>query len=387
MLFSKSVSRTLLLLLYVLSLLALAGCTSKASHFGIIFTSGLNGSLDIYRIPDNTQSKVDQLTFTPTIAEYNPLVSKNGDRIIFDTGDIGLTELPSDLALEKPNHIYILDTASRKLDDITEIFTSPPIVNPPMTIEDWSPDQKQFAFINYQTAVGIMNFDGTNRKDIPMSSFGKFPNITGVKWSPDGKKLVMFHSVDETQQMQTPGAQLLVYDLGSKRLTRLADYEDGCALAKWSPTSQQIVAICGPTFPYMDETKAPDYLPETVRIFDVNNLGQAYEHLTFSPCYDPSWSPDGKQIAFECDKDKNHEGLFIVDSYGNDIHEVILGGLGNPAVLKNPIWSPDGNQIIYVAGTDAEHENIYSVNPDGLNNHPLTNQEAFYSLVSAYPVP
>ncbi len=384
---AKFVKRALLALLYMSSFLAITGCLYKSSRFGIVFTSGLNGLLDIYRIPDNTQSKVERLTFAPTMGAYGVLVSKNGDQIIFQAGGLAFTAPPSELALEQPGHIYVLDVASRKLKDITAIFTSPPIVNPPMTIEDWSPDQKQFAFINYQTGLGIMNFDGTNKKDIPMPSFGKFPNISLVKWSPDGKKLAMNHSVDEAQQLQTPGAQLVVYDFGSGGLTRLSDYEDGCVLAKWSPTSLQIVATCSPTFPYMDETAGADSLPEAVRIFDVANPGQAYEHLILSPCQDPSWSPDGKQIAFVCGQGPGQMGLFIINSDGNGIHEVRLRNIGNLAVLRYPTWSPDGTQIIYVAGVDPGHENIYSVNPDGSNNHALTTQEASYTIEAVYPVP
>jgi Tol biopolymer transport system component len=342
--------------------------------------------VDIYRISDNTQNKIEQLTFTPTIGEYHLLVSKNGDKIIFEAGATELTAPPSELALEKLDHIYILDTVSRELEDITDIFTAPPIIHPPMQIEAWSPDQKQFAFINYQTGLGIMNFDGTNRKDIPMPSLGEFPNIFLVSWSPDGKKLAMNHNVDESQQLQNPGAKLLVYDLERGTLTQLADYNEGCAQPKWSPTSQQVVATCSYRFPYFYEVADPNVIPETVRIFDVNHPGQPYERLTFSPCSDSSWSPDGKQIAFVCYKDASKKGLFIVNSDGNDIHEVNLG-LGNLAVLKNPSWSPDGTQIVYVAGADSGHTNIYSVHPDGSDNHPLTTQVAFYSIVSVYPVP
>ena len=165
MLFVKLSKKTFPLMLFILILLALTSCATKQNRFGIIFTN-----VDIYRISDNTQNKIEQLTFTPTIGEYHLLVSKNGDKIIFEAGATELTAPPSELALEKLDHIYILDTVSRELEDITDIFTAPPIIHPPMQIEAWSPDQKQFAFINYQTGLGIMNFDGTNRKDIPMPS-------------------------------------------------------------------------------------------------------------------------------------------------------------------------------------------------------------------------
>src|SRR5574341_2471986 len=192
MLQHKFETRILESLICLSSLLALIGCTPRSNHFGIIFTN-----VDIYRIADNTQSKVEQLTFTPTIEEYNPLVSNNGKKVIFVAGGNWLLSPSTEQALETPKHIYVLDTTSRKLQDITSTFTSPPIVNPPMTIEDWSPDQKQFVYINYQEGLGIMNFDGTNRKDVQMPSLGANIFIGLVRWSPDGKKLVMNNSVYE----------------------------------------------------------------------------------------------------------------------------------------------------------------------------------------------
>jgi Tol biopolymer transport system component len=135
----------------------------------------------------------------------------------------------------------------------------------------------------------------------------------------------------------------------------------------------------------MNESAAS--LPITVRIFDVESPGQPYEHIAFTACDDPSWAPDGKQIAFVCSKDEKHKGLFVAGNNGDGIHEVELGNLGSPVVLKKPLWSPDGTQIVYVAGSDDLHTRIYSVHSDGSNNRSLTSQEACYALVSVYPVP
>ena len=264
------------------------------------------------------------------------------------------------------------------------MFTSPPIVTPPMQVADWSPDQKQFAFITYQTGLGIMNFDGTNREDISIPALGEIQNIKHIKWSPDGKKLALIHGVvGLDQQLQHPGKALLVYDLESGKIKQLADYETNCFLPPiWSPNSQQVAATCSYILPY---TELP--APNVVRIFSTENPGQPYERLALSPCNDPSWSPDGKQLAFMCDKGTDQMGLFIINSDGSGIHEAKLENLGNPADLRSPIWSPDGTQIIYVAGTDTWHENIYSTNPDGSNNHALTHQDASYQDLSVYPIP
>jgi Tol biopolymer transport system component len=379
-----AVLKRLLFLIIVSSLTVLAGCAPRLNRFGIVFISGpeAEGPTDIYRIPDNTQNKIEQLTFTPNIGEYHLLVSKNGDRIIFESGNPNLRAEPSELAIEDFRHIYLLDTASKKLEDMTDAFSVPPKVNP-MEVNDWSPDQRQFMVITYERELVIMNFDGTNKKDIPISVVGEFPPIIeGAKWSPDGKKLILeFGHFDTDPQRTSLG--LAVYDLEKGGLIRqLTDYQEHCVLPKWSPTSQQVVAIC-------NTSTVEGGGPWTVRFFSTENPGQPYERLVLSPCYGPSWSPDGKQIAFACDKGPDQMGLFIINSDGNGIHEVKLGNLSSPKFIENPTWSPDGSQIIYVAGTDLGQGYIYTVNSDGSNNHPLTHQAAdyaYYQELLVYPI-
>ncbi len=358
-------------------------CTPKSSRFGIVFT---NDFADIYRIPDNTKSIVEQLTYTPTVGEYPFLVSKNGDKVIFEVGLTGNTE-------ERQQNVYILDTSSKEITNITNVFTKFAMVSHDFSA-DWSPDQKQFATVDYggsgyeiKSFLELMDVSGENRREIPIPTPRDIPSlIQSAEWSPDGKKFVLTRGViGVEQQLQNPGSAILVYDLESGNLVQITDYKDGCLPRGWSPTNKQLVAICSLNFPYMSESASS--LPETVRIFDVENPGQSYEHIALSSCDDPSWAPDGKQIAFVCDKDKNYKGLFVVNSDGNGIHEIKLGSLGNPAVLNTPIWSPDGTQIVYVAGSSYEHTNIYSIYLDNSSNHILTDQDDFYRLVSVYSLP
>lgn len=396
MLFAKFTKRILISLLCLLSLLALTSCASKSNRFGVIFTSdnGVVGAIDIYRIPDNTQSKVEQLTFTPRIGEYGLLVSKDGNRIVFRTDFYSSLEMkPSELAIEELRHIYLLDMASKKLIDLTNVLVDKHAQVSSNFFMDWSPDQKRFMTIidegggyEIKSFLEFVDFDGKNRKNILIPTTGEIPSlIQTAKWSPDAEKVVLTQGViGVKQQLENPGSAILIHDIESGKLTQLTDYKDGCLPRGWSPTGQQIVATCSYSPPYNAEGVSG---PETVRIFDIEKSGQPYEHIAFSNCYDPSWSPDGKQIVLVCDKGVDQAGLFIVNSNGNGIREVKLENLGNPAVLKEPNWSPDGTQIVYVAGSDVGHTSIYSVHPDGSNNYPLTNQEAFYSIVSVYPLP
>ncbi len=384
----KFVKRTLLSPLYFLIVLGLVGCASKVSRFGVIFT---NDFADIYRIPNNTKTKVEQLTFTPSIEEFPFLVTKKGEKIVFEVGLTGVIEEPSDSKIvERQQHVYILDTSSKKIVDITNKLVEYAMVPHGFSM-DWSPDQKQFVMISnegggfeFESFLEFVDLDGNNRKKILIPTISKIPSlIKSVKWSPDGKKFLLTQGViGLEQQLQYPGDAILIYDLKSGNIKQITDYQDRCSPREWSPTSRQIVVTCSFYIPFVDGVSGP----KTVRILDVENPGQPYEHNTFRPCYDPSWSPDGKQIAFICVKETDQIGLFIINSDGNGIHEIKPEKLGNPVVLFNPIWSPDGTQIIYVAGTDYGQTNIYSVNSDGFNNHPLTNQEGFYNLISVYPL-
>ena len=390
MLSQKFTKKILLLFQCVAIFLILMGCSSQTPRFGVIFLY----NSDIYRIPDDTQGKVEQLTFTPTIREYGLLVSKNGDRIVFDTDFYaGLEMEPSELAIEELRHIYLLDTASKKLIDITNVLEDEFAQIGPNFFRDWSPDQKQFMLIAYkgggyeiESYLEFVDFDGKNRKDVFIPITGEIPSlIATAKWSPDAKKVMLTQVViGSTQQWENPGSPILIYGIENGKLTQLTDRKDGCGPVEWSPNNQKIVAICSYIPPRGAEGISGS---ATIRILDVENPGQPYEHIGFSACSDPSWSRDGTHLAFVCDKDKECKGLFVVNSNGNGIHEVKLGNLGNPAVLKNPTWSPDGTQIVYIAGSNHEHTNIYAIHLDSSNNSPLTNQDAFYNIVAVYPAP
>jgi Tol biopolymer transport system component len=396
MLPAQSYRKPLLFLLCLVGLTTLASCAPKSNRFGIIFVlREIDGAADIQRISsDETQGKLERLTFTPTVTEYILGASQNGATLVFTTDfyyDRSEME-PSELAIEQPRHVYLLDTASKELTDVTNVVEDKyPQVGPEFYM-DWLPEQKQFVLVTHagggyeiRSFLELVDFDGKSRKEILIPTTEEIPSlIKGVKWSPDGKKFLLMRGViGVEQQIKNPGVAMLVYDLENGKLIQLAGYKDHCLPQAWSPASRQVAATCRYIPAFIEGVLGI----KTVRIFDIENPGQPYEHVGFSPCEEPSWSPDGKQLVFVCDKDKDHQGLFVVNSDGNGIREVGLGNLGNPAVLRNPTWSPDGTQIVYVAGSDYRRANIYSVHLDGSNNYPLTNREAFYGIVSVYPLP
>jgi Tol biopolymer transport system component len=93
----------------------------------------------------------------------------------------------------------------------------------------------------------------------------------------------------------------------------------------------------------------------------------------------PSWSPDGGKIAFESDRDGNHE-IYVMNADGSSVTRLT----NNNASDESPSWSPDGERIAFVSdrafqddeGLNRNHE-IYVMNSgDGSGQTRLTNNNA-----------
>jgi len=351
--------KTLLTVIY-LSVVALTGCVSAPQKFGVIFRYSedyINFPQDIYRIPDNTQNKIEQLTFTTEkeTADY-ALVSPKGDSIIFGTA-------------YSPFSVYILNLNTKEVKDVRDKFGI--YVYP----EAWSPDQKQFAILSGKEGyLGIMDIDGSNKKDLDLSSLGTSPNVGGVSWLPDGKELIFSRLTNVFKPVVH--VAIFLYNLSSKQLTQLTNYDEDCGGPWLSPSGEQIVVRCRP-----GDYKAPPNL----QIINISNPSQRYGVSELKSCDNPAWSPDGKQIMAVCLREGF--GLFVINSDGTGFREIKIKNSNSFAYLRYPVWSPDGRQIVYIAGDDRKHTNIYSVNLDGSNNHLLTSKIGEYGILSVYPLP
>jgi TolB protein len=84
----------------------------------------------------------------------------------------------------------------------------------------------------------------------------------------------------------------------------------------------------------------------------------------------PSWSPDGRRLAFMSDRDGNFE-IYVMNADGTGQTRLT----DNPLTDGNPVWSPDGTRIAFdrrECNTSRCVANILTMDADGTNEVQLT---------------
>ena len=120
-------------------------------------------------------------------------------------------------------------------------------------------------------------------------------------------------------------------------------------------------------------------------IWTVDADGTNAERITFlndgdpGSGYTPAWSPDGKEIAFQCvEQTPGSQAtlrICVVDVVSKQMRYVV----GAEYAGGDPVWSPNGDVIVYagvhkvqVNGHDEDWYDLFSVAPGGGNSTPLT---------------
>jgi Tol biopolymer transport system component len=203
----------------------------------------------------------------------------------------------------------------------------------------WSPDGSRIAF-DAGGGIYVSNSDGSGRRPLMTDRSTEMPlgSTTNVyaqapAWSPDGRWIAFLMNYD-----------LYVIAPNGSRQRRLTwNHEADVLRLAWSPDGQRIA------FESWRERVAPgrwrDRLPE---IYVINADGTRLRKLTRNDDLDsdPSWSPDGKRIAFarlnggwdSCEADKWEDcnvDIYVMDADGSDQHRLT----SNPKLDAEPSWS------------------------------------------------
>jgi len=105
-------------------------------------------------------------------------------------------------------------------------------------------------------------------------------------------------------------------------------------------------------------------------LFIVNRDGTNRRALTRTPADEggPVFSPDGQLIAFDSEGGGSFD-IWVMRSDGTDVRRLTT----DPARDVAPAWSPDGRRIAFMSSRDNPEFDLYEMNADGSGVRRLTN--------------
>ena len=230
--------------------------------------------------------------------------------------------------------------------------------------------QAQIAFSSERDGnfeIYVMDTDGKNQRRLTNNR----RDDRSPLWSPDGKRIAFASSskamndvgmhpppvVDGTPHIYVMGAD-------GKNRRRLSNEFFAEWDPSWSPDGKRIAFTSSGTMDVADG-------PWQIYVMDADG-GNKQRLSNDVSGWEPSWSPDGQHIAFVSFRDGFGEGIYVMDADGQNEQRLT----DNLSHEWSPSWSPDGERIAFVSLRDGNRD-IYVMDADGKNQRRLTRNPAY----------
>ncbi|MGO9256834.1 MAG: protein kinase domain-containing protein [Bryobacteraceae bacterium] len=216
-----------------------------------------------------------------------------------------------------------------------------------------SPDGSQFAFVwdGGQENAMLQLYVSLAGRGTPL----KLTNTPGAgavypAWSPDGQSIAFVRFIPGQ-----PNALIVIPALGGPE-RKIDDRLIQDHLA-WSPDGKWL---------YFSATVSPQHNA----LFVEPSAGGERRKLTDPPAgaygdFDPSVSPDGRQLVFTREIADHNFDLFVADLHGGNTAGAPRRITNDHQTKRSPVWTADGKDIVYIAGEPTSFLAMYRVPASG----------------------
>ncbi|MDD4052086.1 MAG: LpqB family beta-propeller domain-containing protein, partial [candidate division Zixibacteria bacterium] len=202
----------------------------------------------------------------------------------------------------------------------------------------FSPDGEQLVFVSKSDGIDALNFLRLKDKDIHLRKKFGVKSIVSPAWSPDGSR-VAFSALSQGER------DLFVYCFDGDSLIQLTHDQYDDLDPSWFPDSRRL--IFSSDRPHPDSytsggTANPTYGQYNLQELDASDLSITPILVGDGNNAEPTVSPDGERVAFV----SNRSGIDNIYVYYVDSARVIAvtNSLTN---AKSPSWSPDGKSLAF----------------------------------------
>ncbi|MGI8899018.1 MAG: prolyl oligopeptidase family serine peptidase [Pyrinomonadaceae bacterium] len=243
----------------------------------------------------------------------------------------------------------------------------------------WSPDSTRIALLSNrddQNGIWVVNITKPDPRFVaPVQSTNFFIPYAGESfaWSPDSKRIAYISAGEEPSESagaaRKPDDPRVIDRIQYKSRT---SFSDNRRTHVWivevdKPEPRQLTSglfydhaitfsARGDEIGFLSNHEPDPDANNNSDIFAVDFGGQVRQLTQTKGCeYEPSWSPDGKWVAYTATKRE----VTTIDSVAEDTHVWVVpaaGGGGRELTAqqdrraRSPRWSPDSRSILFLAG-------------------------------------